>query len=268
MELEDIFCYVKHTCWIDDTPNDIIVEIAKKYCDNLSPSFTKGKILHRLSGQSGCGKTTQLCYALEQIYIKKNKKPLIIGVRTFSPLHPNYDEILKEQGSNLIREKTNGFALKCLCAVLDILSERDYLIILDLTLLDPIFEKYITSLFKENYQVCYHIFAVNKSISDSFIEKRKNNLTGSEAGRITFNSSSQYFYEILSLGLEYLVKNQPDLNCVMWNIFDREPVYMGKISRSLEFFKANQNLIKPLTLAEEDMRQSKLIFYEKFLTDF
>ena len=67
--------------------------------------------------------------------------------------------------------------------------------------------------------------AVNKTISDEFILKRLK-----DSGRVIYKSSSDYFYEILPVGLKFICENDSKNNCFIWNAFDLNPVYFGKIS--------------------------------------
>ena len=143
--------------------------------------------------------------------------------------------------------------------VLKLLIENGYMVLLDITLLDPIFEEFVLSLLKENlYDVEYHILAVNKEISDSFIEKRLK-----ETGRVIYKSSADYFYKILPIGLKYLCENDKLNNCYVWNAFDFEPVYYGKISQCLEDFKQAQSEIRELINSEEELRKAKYEILKK-----
>lgn len=264
MRLKKVFKYIDNkTNWTDNTNTKIIQKIARNYCKNLNCYLNKR--MHRLCGQSGSGKTTQLCSALLKVY--KKKKPVVVAVRTFSEFHPNYNSLLKEFGKNLIREKTNGFALKCLCATLKILVKKGVFFILDLTILDPIFERFIAELFyKDNYDISYHILSVPKNISDIFIEKRKLQKSGFEAGRITLKSSSEYFYKILPVGLDYLVHHYPDITTVLWNAFDKQPCFVGQIKFSLDIFNKNRKLTKTFLHSESELRNAKYNFYKSCLT--
>lgn len=263
MSLNEIFAYVKNTSWADDTDNNAIVKIAEKYCSNISNDFTKRKVIHRICGQSGSGKTTQLCATLLSVYEDQGEKPFVLAVRNFACLHPKYQQFLEKYGKNLIREKTNGFALKCLCVVLSMLLEKQILIILDMTILDPKFEQSILEMISENdYKINYHVFSVHRSISDTFIQKRVEAVIGAEAGRITSKSSSNYFYKILAPALNYLVENYPQHNCVIWNAFDKKPCYCGNLSGCLYEFKTNRKLKKSFMYDENELRKSKIEFYK------
>ena len=244
--------YVKTTCWQDDTETDVVISQAKKVFESMVVNKTKKKFLYRICGQSGSGKTTQLLSSLEKM-LNEQYNPVVLGVRSCAEAHPKYEYFKSNFPSGELREKTNGFALKCMSYVLKLLIENGYFILLDITLLDPIFEEYVLSLLKaNNYIVEYHILAVNKEISNSFINKRFKDI-----GRIIYQSSADYFYDILPVGLKYICLNDKVNSCYVWNAFDLEPVYRGKVSNCFKKFMLAQKEIKKLSHSEDELRQSK-----------
>ena len=259
---EKLVNYVKSTCWLDDTDTDIVILKAKEVFEKMSKNKTKAKILYRLCGQTGSGKTTQLLSSVEKAVYEQELNPVILGVRSCAEAHPKYEEFKRDFPAGELREKTNGFALKCMSYVLKLLIENGYMILLDITLLDPVFEEFVLSLLKENdYKVEYHILAVNKTISDNFIIKRLK-----ESGRVIYKASADYFYEILPKGLKYISENDLINNCFVWNAFDLEPVYQGKISHCFDNFIAAQNEIKEFKYNEDELRTSKYNTIKKHLT--
>ena len=250
---DKIIDYVKSSCWNDDTSTDIVIQKAKEVFDNITVGKTKQKFLYRLCGQTGSGKTTQLLGAVEKVVNTKSLDPVVLGVRSCAEVHPKYEYFKNNFPHGELREKTNGFALKCMSYVLKLLIENGYMIILDITLLDPIFEEFVLELLKNNnYTVEYHVLAVNKTISDMFIEKRLKN-----TGRIIYKSSSDYFYHILPIGLKYITQNDTVNNCFVWNAFDPEPIFTGKICDCYNDFIAAQNTIKEFQHSEEFLRDAK-----------
>ena len=251
--------YVKTTCWLDNTDINIIIEQAHKVFNEITVNKTKKKKLYRLCGQTGSGKTSQLLATIEKLTDEQNLNPVVLGVRTCAEFHPNFEEFKKQFPSGELREKTNGFALKCMSYVLKLLIENDYMVLLDITLLDPIFEEFILSHLKENsYDIEYHILAVNKQISDRFIEKRLK-----ETGRVIYKSSADYFYKILPIGLKYLCENDNVNTCYVWTAFDLEPVYFGKISDCFDKFIKAQSEIKELSYSEEELKNAKFLALKK-----
>lgn len=248
-----IIKYVKSSCWLDDTDTSIVIEKAKEIFDTISKGKTKKKFLYRLCGQTGSGKTTQLLESVQQVINTLGLNPVVLGVRTCAEAHPKYEYFKNNFPQGELREKTNGFGLKCMSYVLKLLVENGYMVLLDITLLDPVFEEFILTLLNENnYQIEYHVLAVNKVISDSFIEKRQKN-----TGRIIYKSSSDYFYQILPIGLKYIVEHDFNNDCFVWNAFDLDPVYTGKICNCYKAFIKAQSEIKEFKYSEERLKESK-----------
>ena len=253
--------YVKTTCWDDDTDIDIIIKQAHKVFNNIIENKTKLKVLYRLCGQTGSGKTTQLLTAVQKNIDDLKLNPVVLGVRSCAEAHPKYEEFKNYFPSGELREKTNGFALKCMTYVLKLLIENGYMILLDITLLDPVFEEFVLNLLKNNeYEINYHILSVNKTISDEFILKRLK-----DSGRVIYKSSSDYFYEILPVGLKFICENDSKSNCFIWNAFDLNPVYFGKISNCYDTFIKTQNEIKDFVYTEDELRNSKYETIKKHL---
>lgn len=250
---DKIIEYVNSSCWKDHTKTCIIIEKAQEIFNRLIDGKTKKKFLYRLCGQTGSGKTTQLLPAVKRVAEVQNLKPVVLGVRTCAQAHPNYEYFKDHFPPGELREKTNGFALKCMSYVLKLLIENGYMILLDITLLDPIFEKFLLDLLnRENYCIEYHILAVNKLISNKFIEKRQQ-----KTGRIIYKSSADYFYQILPEGLRYITSHDCKNNCFVWNAFDTKPVYMGKVCKCFNQFLKAREEIKPLSHTEEELVSSK-----------
>ena len=253
--------YVKSSCWFDDTDTSVVVSTAEKVFSDLTQNKTKKKMLYRLCGQTGSGKTTQLLASVEKIIDEQGLNPVVLGVRSCAEYHPKYEYFKQNFPAGELREKTNGFALKCLGYVFKLLIENGYMILFDITLLDPVFEKFVLDLLiKHEYKVEYHILAVNKEISDKFIVKRFNT-----SGRIIYKSSADYFYKILPIGLKYITENDNTNSCYVWNAFDLDPVYHGKINNCYEKFIESQNKHSQFKHTEEELRNAKYQLLKKHL---
>ena len=251
-----IIDYVNNSPWLDTSDEKIIIEKAYEVYKKITINKTKEKILYRLCGQTGSGKTTQLLKMMEEYCKNKNLNPVILGVRVCSEYHPLYNSLLNEVGKDNIREATNGFALKCMTYVLKLLIENGYLILLDITLLDPIYEKYLLDLLNKNsYKIKYHIMSVSNKISTQFLKKRE-----LETGRKVSNSSSEYFNYILDKGYEYLVNNDTTNYAYIWNAFDLEPKYVGLISNSNDVFIYNRVLEKEFKHNEKELVNAKILY--------
>jgi predicted kinase len=180
----------------------------------------KNPYLLRIAGQSGSGKTTQLLPSIESILDKNFIK---IAVRNFALYYPDYNNFSKD----IVREKTNGFALLLLFRVIELLIKDKYNILFEVTILDPNFEQYLNELAKQNhYTLHFHVLSIPLKKSTEWIEKRQK-----ETGRIVLKSSANYFYDILPISLskilnyDFLTKED---KFYLWNAFERAPVFQDK----------------------------------------
>lgn len=163
-----------------------------------------------------------------------------ISVRRFAKGHPHYERLLNEFGDGLIREKTNGFALLMLFRIVELLIESHYNILLEVTILNPDFEKYLFKLAKRNrYGIHFHILSVPRAKSDYWIEKRKA-LSKTEGNRIVLKSSSNFFYDILPITLAELINlkiwSSRD-RIFLWTGFGLKPLIGGKIYKNRHFME-------------------------------
>jgi hypothetical protein len=253
----DFLDVVKYVCndtpWKDDTDIEIIINQANLVFNDVTINKTKDKKLYRLCGQTGSGKTTQLLYAMEGYTKNLNLNPVILGVRCCSTYHPDYNKLLAIHGQNNIREITNGFALKCMTYLLKLLMENGYMVLLDITLLDPIFESFILNTARKNgYEINYHIMSVSNEISSKFILKREK-----ETGRKVNRSSSKYFNHILDKGYNFLVNND-NSKAYIWNVYDLNPIYVGNVNTSSEAFNKWRTKIDTFKYNENELKEAKL----------
>lgn len=242
-DFDEIFNNLDDLSWKNDVDRKAIVDIAIKNFPNIAKMATKNATIIRLSGQSGSGKTTQLMPASYSLYEKKGIEPIHFAVRNFSELHPEYGKLLSEYGPSEIRERTNGFALRCLLVSITIAIELKYDILFEVTLLTPEFEEFILKrLKKNNYKCLFLCLAVSKDISDYFIEKRMRNCASFEAGRVIFKSSSSFFYDTLIDAMSFLEKCAGEERVIIWDAFHKKPIYDGKIKNSLQKLLQGRNM--------------------------
>jgi aminoglycoside phosphotransferase (APT) family kinase protein len=219
---------------------------------------TEVRIPHlvRLVGQSGSGKTTQLYEA-----VKNNIAHgfVHVAVRHFARFHPEYEQIKNKFGENLLREKTNGFALLLLFRVLEKLIDNNYSILLELTVLDPRFELYLAQLFEQKYRTLYNVLAVPKELSDEFIMKRQQ-----QSGRVVTQTSSEYFFDMLNQSLRQVAYCE---QAVLWNAYSFENIAQTKVfddkffaKLSLEQSKAKDDVPR---VDEAQLLLAKKAFYDK-----
>lgn len=241
--INKVLKFINESVWQDNTDSDYLEFASFEAFKEITRNKNKNKMLYRIAGQAGSGKTSQISYALSKALMSKNIEPVCVSVRFFAKYHKDYSELLKIYGEKEIREKTNGFALKCLTLTLEKIFKSGYMILLDLTLLDPIFEQYVYLLTqKYGYDVEYHIISANKAISDKFILNRQNNLLEMEGGRIIYSASKKYFYNILPKSLKYLSKIDKSNICYVWNVVSEEPIAEGKLCEIIDAFKQNRKI--------------------------
>lgn len=249
------------TPWQDNTSKNVIISQAKKAFLDLTLNKQKGKALFRICGQTGSGKTTQILQALKKCFDDKNMNILIIGVRDFAIYHPQYNQLLKTYGQGEIREKTNGFALKCLTYCLQLILKNHYMLVLDMTLLDPIYEKFILEMERKyNYKTTYHILAVNQQISNAFLQKRM-----LLSGRIVYSQSADYFYRVLNTGFKFICDNDELSDCFVWTAQDIDCVKFDKVQNCYDVFLQNQIRLDNPKFDENEMLQSKYEFIKSKL---
>ncbi len=250
---------IKSSIWKDDTPDNIVFASAKEAFKKLSRGCTFGGRFFRLTGQSGSGKTSQLLSSCEKLCEKAKIKPLHIAVRNFAYLFPNYASISSRPD---YREISNGFALKVLLCLLRLAFESGIDIILEIAILNRKFEKYIFEEIKNrNYFHLVLMLSVNQKISNSFIQKREQ-----EMGRITNKSSADYFYQIMPKTLKYLVRKY-DCECVIWTAFSLQPIYQGTFKDCYPFFKDGRKNLDFPACSENELLEAKKTFLEEEYLD-
>ena len=267
MTVLEVLNYINKSCWKDDSSLEELQSASLQAFQDLTLNKTQKKICYRVVGQSGSGKTSQLCFSLLESLKNFNEKPIVISVRFFAKYHKNYKFLLEKYGTENIREKTNGFALKCLTLTLEKIINEGYLLVFDLTLLSPIFEQYLFELLKKNnYKIEYHILAVNKKISNNFIEIRKKQ-RGEEFGRNINKSSKRYFYKILPISLKYLSKIDNTSFAYVWDSTHKNPICFGKLQDILkEFYISRKN--KSFNLLDyKNLQEAKIKFFNKHLLE-
>lgn len=247
-------------------------EIANKAFNDLikGKKISKKPFIFRIGGQSGSGKTTQLMPSIQYIIDKKQPNFINISIRFFSVYHPYYDKLLNECGKELIREKTNGFALLLAFRVLELLIQNKYNILFEVTLLDNDFELYLSTLAKKNkYNIHFHILSVPKIKSDYWIEKRKQS-SKTEGSRVVLKSSSNFFYNILPTTLSKIIKysfwNKND-KIFLWTGFLNNPIKYGKISHNKEILKLFERYRKYSDFQDKDEQEllkNKINWFEKY----
>lgn len=192
--------------------------------------------LIRVAGQSGSGKSSQLTASLLEVLEKIPH--ILLNVGRFSVFHPLYEDI-KKQHFDLLREKTNGFALRTMLLFYAYCITQRVNIVLDITFLEPEIENYLMSLAKKNgYQIQIHLLCVPKKISNTFIRKRQK-----QTRRVVAAKSSDYFFHALAPALKNLISlpcfDRKD-EIILWSHCFFRPLYFSGLSNRYLMHLLNQ----------------------------
>ena len=218
--------------------------------------------LIRIAGQSGSGKSSQLFPALQAAladtpYVK-------INVGAFAPFHPHFKK-WQETMPDKMRENTNGFALRALLLFCKHCLLNRINIVLDMTLLEPEIEQYLTQLAKQaGYRIQMHLLCVPKKISDTFIRQRQK-----ATGRFVKPSSSDYFFRALAPALAHIIASQLcDRNdgLVLWSHYLTRPIRITHLSnpaatRILNAFQGGRRVLKN----PKDLLKSKTVWMKQII---
>ena len=177
------------------------------------------KFCIRLVGQSGSGKTSQLFPAVKAALEAQSQRYVSLAVRDFVPYHPNLSAIREHYDEGLVREKTNAFALTLLTLVL-VRCIREHLpILFEVTLLSPEYERFVHHcLSEEGYSCDYYCLAIDKKMSDAWIEARCR-----ETHRVVSKRSSDFFFQTLQPAFETLQSVCIPNRVFIWDAHHTEP---------------------------------------------
>lgn len=200
---------------------DEYMDIAKKVVMEWSKDATFKSEFVRITGQSGSGKTSQLLPAVEAYYEKKGKKPVLVAARKFVEYHPYFKEIVAEYGEKNLRKMTDEFATIMMFLVLKGLISLKCDLILDVTLLDPKMEAILVKMLKENgYDFWMTMIAVSPEITAQFLSQREWRHT---------KETEDEFVRATQVALKFYADNFGEMGIVMWNVWDKKPVFDGEI---------------------------------------
>jgi len=252
------------------------VKLSKKEWDNLSKRAYEDKLKKltsekefrfcmRLVGQSGAGKTSQLLPAVKSVFEQHELPYISLAVRDFVSYYPYLSEIKNFYGEALVREKTNAFALMLLSLVFKRCVASGCPLLFEMTLLDPVYEHFVHSLFEEYGYVCdYQCLAVSKVLSDQWIMDRSRSTK-----RIVTSRSASFFYQILESAFLSLQDFHLKNRVFIWDCYHREPV-ISKVQDEelwLKFTNSRNFTGLPLLSLEEGIRVKTLFlknFYESY----
>ena len=262
---EEVFQWIE-SCWgaslfpYDDAIWVVLTERAFREKTSNLVSRQAHPFCIRLVGQSGAGKTSQLLPAVREALLCNNISYVSFAVRDFVKYHPNLEAIVKNYGESLLREKTNTFALVLLTNVfLRCISEK-MPILMEMTLLLPIYEAYIhAALIKNGYHCDYQCLAVPKSVSDDWIQKRF-----LATKRIVSKSSSGFFYDTLAPAFKSLQGVSLKNRVFIWDRVHEQPLISDfQESNLYDKVEAARDLKGPFLSLEAGVASKT-----KFLCDF
>ena len=249
--------------------DEMYPEIIRRVVADWTKGATRGRKFFRIAGQSGSGKTTQLLPAVEVWFAEQECKPVLVAARRFVEYHPFAKEIEAEYGSANLREKTNEVSTILMFLVLQELIGRGYDVILDVTLLDPLVEDFLASeLMGAKYEMRMSFVAVSKEISDGFIAKRQGGGGGKkEGGRVVAKSTAAEFWRVIDGALQFYAGKCPKMKILIWNAWDREPVFDGRVgdARAVRLARKYWKILEvPRRGDEEELALRKVEYMRKW----
>lgn len=231
---------------IDEYPK-IVEQVVSLWTKNAS----KNHEFARIAGVSGSGKTTQLLPAVTAYFERTEKQPILVAARRFVEFHPHMEEIKNEYGEENLRKNTDEFSTIMMFMTLHALISKGFDIILDVTLLDTKIEGILTEMLaSNNYNFWLTMIAVSPEISQKFL--------GGRAWRHT-KETEQEFIRATSLALDFYKTNCENMRIILWNVWDTQPIYDGKIKNALETWQKYSAISEYTTkFTEDDLREAKI----------
>lgn len=203
-------------------------EILKRVLTEFTVDKTCGQKLVRVAGLSGSGKTTQLLPAAEAYFGAMGEEPVLVAARRFVEYHPHYTEILDFYGEENLRKMTDEFATVMMFLTISELTKNKYDIILDVALLDPEMESILLRMMNANeYEKMLMMIAISPEMAEKHLRSRNWRHT---------KETEQEFIRAMEKAMRYYVKNVEDMRTVIWNTYEKEPVYDGPVKESLTTF--------------------------------
>lgn len=260
-ELEQIIAYMK-SHWPSQVKPEWQVEISDypailpQVLKDFTADKTKGRNLIRIAGLSGSGKTTQLLPATEAFFKNRELKPVLVAAREFVKYHPHHNEIKEFYGEENLRKMTDEFSTIMLFLAITELIKNGYDIILDVTLLDPAMEHILQEMLTAaNYNQIILMIAISPTVTEKFLSGR--------AWRHTKETEAE-FIRATKKSIVYYAENHSDTHIILWSVYDKPPIFDGKIKDCLDIFEDYSNRTE-LPKKDDDERREAKINYLKSL---
>lgn len=223
--------------------------MAARAIRDLCVGKTKTHKMIRIAGVSGSGKTTQLLPAAEKYFEAQGLNPVLVAAREFVKYHPYHDEIKDYYGDENLRKMTDEFSTIMMFLCMKQMVEQGYDIILDVTLLDPEIEGILLSVLEqEKYDSMILMIAVSPEVAEEHLSGR--------AWRHTKDTEAEFIRATKQAFLFY-AKMAPAMRIVLWNTYERNPVYDGPIKDALEGFERYSTEKSVPVHDEADLREAK-----------
>ena len=241
-KLEQVVAYMK-AHWPSDVDPKWQVglneypEILVKIIQDFTEGKTKQHQLIRIAGLSGSGKTSQILPAVENYCDQKKLNPVLVAARRFVDYHPHKREIEEAYGAENLRKKTDEFSTIMMFLSLNALTKQGYDIILDVTLLAPEVESILIDMLEsENYDAMLLMIATSPTVTEHFL--------GGRSWRHS-KATEEEFIRATKKALDFYATRTPELNTVLWSVYDLEPIYHGPIKDSLDIFNEYSYTVLP-----------------------
>jgi hypothetical protein len=226
--------------------------IVAKVLEDFTLAATKNHHFIRIAGLSGSGKTTQILPAVEAYCKKNNFEPILLAARRFVKYHPHYEEIKEYYGEENLRKMTDEFATIMLFMTISALIKGGYDIVLDVTLLDAEIEQILIKLLQDTeYETLLLMIAVSPTVTEHYLSGR--------AWRHS-KETEQEFIRATENALGHYAKTMPNMRIIIWSVYDKEPVYDGKVKNCLPIFEDYSSREK-LPKKDDDARRNAKIEY-------
>ena len=256
-EFAKVFQYMK-SHWPSQVKPEWQVELTEypavlaQVITDFTLAATKNRHFVRIAGLSGSGKTTQILPAVEAYCEKNGHEPILLAARRFVEYHPHYQEIKEYYGEENLRKMTDEFSTIMLFLTLSELIKSGYDIVLDVTLLDPEMERILLKLLTVGkYQMLLLMIAVSPTVTEHFLQGR--------AWRHT-KATEEEFIRATKKALTFYAESAPDLRIILWSVYDKPPIYDGKIANCLDTFE-DYSKREDLPKSDDDVRRNAKIDY-------
>lgn len=224
-------------------------ELIKKVLVEFTENSTKNRKLVRIAGVSGSGKTTQLLPAAEKYFENNKMQPVLVAARRFVKYHPYCEEIKQFYGEENLRKMTDEFSTIMMFLCMQKLVEQGYDIILDVTLLDPAIEGMLSEALKKGgYDSVLLMIAASPEVAAKHLSGRQWRHT---------EETEKEFIRATEHAMGFYAKFVPNMRTIIWNVYDKEPVYDGPICKSLAVFGEYSKIIEIPEHDEDELREAK-----------